>query len=46
MELYDALYNRRVTRDFKNNAVPDEVLKRIINAGLRLCMTTLEIGNL
>ena len=35
MELYEAIYNRRVIRDFKNNVVPDEVLKRIINAGLQ-----------
>lgn len=35
MELYDAIYNRRITRDFKDQIVPDEVLKRIINAGLQ-----------
>lgn len=35
MELYEAIYSRRVTRDFKDQVVPDEVLKRIINAGLQ-----------
>ncbi len=35
MDLYEAIYNRRVTRDFKDQVVPDEVLKRIINAGLQ-----------
>lgn len=35
MELYGAIYSRRVTRDFKDQIVPDEVLKRIINAGLQ-----------
>lgn len=35
MELYEAIYNRRVTRDFKDQVVEDEVLKRIINAGLQ-----------
>lgn len=35
MELYEAIYNRRVTRDFKDKIVPDEILKRIIDAGLQ-----------
>ncbi len=35
MELYDAIYNRRIVRDFKDKKVPDEVLERIINAGLQ-----------
>jgi len=35
MELYEAIYNRRIVRDFKDEVVPDEVLKRIINAGLQ-----------
>lgn len=35
MELYEAIYKRRITRDFKNKKVPDEVLERIINAGLQ-----------
>ncbi len=35
MELYDAIYNRRIVRDFKDKKVPEEVLERIINAGLQ-----------
>ena len=35
MELYDAIYNRRIVRDFKDEVVPDKVLKLIINAGLQ-----------
>ncbi len=35
MELYDAIYNRRITRDFQDKTVPEEVLERIINAGLQ-----------
>ncbi len=35
MELYEAIYKRRVVRDFKDLIVPDEILKRIINAGLQ-----------
>ena len=35
MELYDAIYKRRIVRDFKDEVVPDEVLRRIINAGLQ-----------
>lgn len=35
MDLYEAIYNRRVVRDFKDEVVPDEVLKRIIDAGLK-----------
>ena len=35
MELYEAIYKRRITRDFKNKKIPDEVLERIINAGLQ-----------
>ena len=35
MELYDAIYNRRIVRDFKDEKVPEEVLERIINAGLQ-----------
>ncbi len=34
MDLYDAIYNRRITRDFKAQSVPDDVLQKIINAGL------------
>lgn len=35
MDLYEAIYNRRIIRDFKDQIVPDEVLKKIINAGLQ-----------
>ena len=35
MDLYDAIYNRRIVRDFKEKEVPEEVLERIINAGLQ-----------
>ena len=35
MELYEAIYNRRITIDFKDKIISDEVLKKIINAGLQ-----------
>ncbi len=35
MDLYEAIYNRRIVRDFKDKSVPDETLKRIIDAGLQ-----------
>ena len=35
MDLYEAIYNRRIVRDFKDKKVPEETLKRIINAGLQ-----------
>ena len=35
MELYDAISKRRITRDFQDKTVPEEVLERIINAGLQ-----------
>lgn len=35
MDLYEAIYKRRTVRDFKDKIVPDETLKRIINAGLQ-----------
>ena len=35
MELYDAIYKRRIVRDFKDKTVPAEVVERIINAGLQ-----------
>lgn len=35
MDLYEAIYNRRTVRDFQDKIVPDEVLTRIINAGLQ-----------
>ena len=35
MELYEAIYNRRIVRDFQDKTVSEEVLERIINAGLQ-----------
>ena len=35
MELYEAIYKRRTVRDFEDKIVPEEVLERIINAGLQ-----------
>lgn len=35
MEVYNAIYSRRIVRDFKDMPVSDEVLERIINAGLQ-----------
>ncbi len=35
MELYEAIYNRHITRDFKAGTVPDDILKKIIDAGLQ-----------
>lgn len=35
MKLYDAISKRRITRDFQDKTVPEEVLERIINAGLQ-----------
>ena len=35
MELYEAIYSRRIVRDFKDEIVPDEIVKKIINAGLQ-----------
>ena len=35
MKLYDAIKYRRVVRDFEDKVVPDEALKRIINAALQ-----------
>ena len=35
MELYEAIYKRRITRDFNNKIVPDDILEKIINAGLQ-----------
>lgn len=34
MELYEAIYKRHITRDFKDKIIPQEVLERIINAGI------------
>ena len=35
MDVYEAIYKRRTTRDFKNKTVPDEIIRRIIDAGLQ-----------
>ena len=35
MDLYDAIYLRRIVRDFKEKTVPEDVLERIIDAGLQ-----------
>ncbi len=35
MDLYEAIYNRRIVRDFTDKIVPEETLKKIINAGLQ-----------
>ena len=35
MELYEAIYKRRIVRDFKDEVVSDEIVKKIINAGLQ-----------
>ena len=35
MELYEAIYKRRIVRDFTNKAVSDEVLEKIIDAALQ-----------
>ncbi len=35
MDLYEAIYKRRIIRDFKDKKVPDEIIEKIINAGLQ-----------
>ncbi len=35
MELYEAIEKRRIVRDFENKIVSDEILEKIINAGLK-----------
>lgn len=35
MELYDAIYKRRIIRDFKNQIVQDNIIEKIIDAGLQ-----------
>ena len=35
MDLYEAIYKRRIVRDFKEQVVPEDVLEKIINAGLQ-----------
>lgn len=34
MNLYDAIYSRRSVRNFTNEHVPEEILKRIVRAGI------------
>ncbi len=35
MELYEAIYSRRIIRYFKDKIIPEDVIERIINAGLQ-----------
>ena len=35
IDLYDAISKRRVVREFKDKIVPDEVIEKIINAGIQ-----------
>ena len=35
MDLYEAIYKRRIVRDFKEQIVPDDILEKIINAGIQ-----------
>ncbi len=35
MDLYEAIYKRRIVRDFKDKSIPNETIKRIINARLQ-----------
>ena len=35
MEFYEVVNGRRITRDFQNKVVPNEVLERILDAGLK-----------
>lgn len=35
MNIYEAIFTRRTVRDFKDQAVPPEVIKKILNAGLQ-----------
>ncbi len=35
MELYEAIYARRITRDFKDKTISDDIIEKIINAGLQ-----------
>ena len=35
MDLYEAIYNRRIIRDFKDKQIPENVLEKIIDAGLQ-----------
>ena len=35
MDLYEAIYKRRITRDFNDKIIPDEIIEKIIDAGLQ-----------
>ncbi len=35
MDLYEAIYKRKIVRDFKEQIVPDDILEKIINAGIQ-----------
>lgn len=35
MDLYEAIYKRRIIRDFKEGIVPEDVVERIIDAGIQ-----------
>ena len=35
MDFYDVLAKRRTIRDFSNKIVPDDVLKKVLNAALK-----------
>lgn len=35
MEIYEAIYKRRMTRDFQDKKVPEKIVDKIINAGLQ-----------
>ena len=35
MELYDAIYKRRIIRDFTDQTISEDILEKIINAGLQ-----------
>ena len=35
MDLYEAIYNRRIVRDFEDKSVSDDIIEKIIDAGLQ-----------
>lgn len=35
MDIYEAIYSRRSVRDFEDKEIDIEIVKKIINAGLR-----------
>ena len=36
MELYDAIYKRRIVRDFSDKIVPDNILEKLLMPACRL----------